>query len=71
LCRPVAYAAAHSREVGDGLIEAVGIGNDLIGGRIYPGWYRGRAVHIHFKVRTPVRTGGSTSSPRNSISRTN
>ncbi len=20
---------------------------------IYPGWYRGRAVHIHFKVRTP------------------
>jgi len=24
---------------------------------IYPGWYRGRAVHIHFKVRTFV--GGS------------
>ena len=21
---------------------------------IYPGWYRGRAVHIHFKVRTDV-----------------
>ena len=21
---------------------------------IYPGWYRGRAVHIHFKVRTPA-----------------
>jgi len=21
---------------------------------IYPGWYRGRAVHIHFKIRTPV-----------------
>ena len=20
---------------------------------VYPGWYRGRAVHIHFKVRTP------------------
>jgi protocatechuate 3,4-dioxygenase beta subunit len=20
---------------------------------IYPGWYRGRAVHIHFKVRVP------------------
>jgi protocatechuate 3,4-dioxygenase beta subunit len=20
---------------------------------IYPGWYRGRAVHIHFKIRTP------------------
>jgi protocatechuate 3,4-dioxygenase beta subunit len=24
---------------------------------IYPGWYRGRAVHIHFKVR--VRAGGT------------
>jgi protocatechuate 3,4-dioxygenase beta subunit len=21
---------------------------------IYPGWYRGRAVHIHFKIRTPA-----------------
>lgn len=21
---------------------------------IYPGWYQGRAVHIHFKVRTPA-----------------
>ena len=21
---------------------------------IYPGWYRGRAVHVHFKVRTDV-----------------
>jgi protocatechuate 3,4-dioxygenase beta subunit len=21
---------------------------------IYPGWYRGRTVHIHFKIRTPV-----------------
>lgn len=21
---------------------------------IYPGWYRGRTVHIHFKVRTPL-----------------
>lgn len=21
---------------------------------IYPGWYRGRTVHIHFKVRTPA-----------------
>jgi protocatechuate 3,4-dioxygenase beta subunit len=20
---------------------------------VYPGWYRGRAVHIHFKIRTP------------------
>jgi len=25
---------------------------------IYPGWYRGRAVHIHFKVRTPGENGG-------------
>lgn len=24
---------------------------------IYPGWYRGRTVHIHFKVRTPTATG--------------
>lgn len=24
---------------------------------IYPGWYPGRAVHIHFKVQTPTRTG--------------
>jgi protocatechuate 3,4-dioxygenase beta subunit len=26
---------------------------------IYPGWYRGRAVHIHFKVRTPGVNGGT------------
>ena len=24
---------------------------------IYPGWYRGRAVHIHFKIRTEVSPG--------------
>ena len=24
---------------------------------IYPGWYPGRAVHVHFKVRTKARTG--------------
>jgi protocatechuate 3,4-dioxygenase beta subunit len=24
---------------------------------IYPGWYRGRAVHVHFKVRTPGDNG--------------
>ena len=23
---------------------------------IYPGWYAGRAVHIHFKIRTPAHT---------------
>lgn len=23
---------------------------------IYPGWYPGRAVHVHFKVRTPAAT---------------
>jgi protocatechuate 3,4-dioxygenase beta subunit len=28
---------------------------------IYPGWYAGRAVHIHFKVRTPQRGGGQGS----------
>lgn len=26
---------------------------------IYPGWYAGRAVHIHFKIRTPA-DGGRT-----------
>lgn len=25
---------------------------------IYPGWYEGRAVHIHFKIRVPNGTGG-------------
>lgn len=27
---------------------------------IYPGWYQGRTVHIHFKIRTPS-TGGRAS----------
>ena len=26
---------------------------------IYPGWYPGRAVHIHFKVRTPAEAGSA------------
>ena len=26
---------------------------------IYPGWYRGRAVHIHFKIRTQVEQSGA------------
>ncbi len=26
---------------------------------IYPGWYRGRAVHIHFKIRTGSRESSS------------
>ncbi|CAA9559487.1 MAG: Putative dioxygenase [uncultured Truepera sp.] len=26
---------------------------------IYPGWYRGRAVHIHFKVRTSTSAGAN------------
>jgi protocatechuate 3,4-dioxygenase beta subunit len=26
---------------------------------IYPGWYQGRAVHIHFKLRTVTATGES------------
>jgi len=25
---------------------------------IYPGWYQGRAVHVHFKIRTPRSGGG-------------
>jgi protocatechuate 3,4-dioxygenase beta subunit len=24
---------------------------------IYPGWYPGRTVHIHFKIRTPAKAG--------------
>lgn len=27
---------------------------------IYPGWYAGRAVHMHFKVRTPQTSGGGS-----------
>ncbi len=26
---------------------------------IYPGWYRGRAVHIHFKIRATDASGNS------------
>ena len=26
---------------------------------IYPGWYQGRAVHIHFKIRVPRSSGGA------------
>ncbi len=26
---------------------------------IYPGWYQGRAVHIHFKIRTAATTGST------------
>ena len=36
-------------------------GNDGVASftTIYPGWYSGRAVHIHFKVRTDAAAGGS------------
>jgi protocatechuate 3,4-dioxygenase beta subunit len=27
---------------------------------IYPGWYAGRTVHIHFKIRGLARSGGTT-----------
>ncbi|MBW4622125.1 MAG: intradiol ring-cleavage dioxygenase [Cyanosarcina radialis HA8281-LM2] len=27
---------------------------------IYPGWYPGRAVHIHFKIRTSLTSGSGT-----------
>lgn len=27
---------------------------------VYPGWYQGRTVHIHFKVRTPAASGQTT-----------
>jgi protocatechuate 3,4-dioxygenase beta subunit len=26
---------------------------------IYPGWYQGRTVHIHFKIRTDAAGGGT------------
>jgi protocatechuate 3,4-dioxygenase beta subunit len=26
---------------------------------IYPGWYQGRTVHIHFKIRTTAASGGN------------
>jgi protocatechuate 3,4-dioxygenase beta subunit len=26
---------------------------------IYPGWYRGRAVHVHFKIRVPAAVAGA------------
>ena len=41
---------------------------------IYPGWYRGRTVHIHFKIRTPAaaaradRATAPTTSRRSSSS---
>jgi protocatechuate 3,4-dioxygenase beta subunit len=28
---------------------------------IYPGWYRGRTVHIHFKIRAPYAPGAKIS----------
>lgn len=30
---------------------------------IYPGWYRGRTVHIHFKVRAPWAPGAKVTDP--------
>ena len=35
---------------------------------IYPGWYQGRAVHVHFKIRTNPRRSGRRSSPRSCTS---
>jgi protocatechuate 3,4-dioxygenase beta subunit len=31
---------------------------------IYPGWYRGRAVHIHFKIRTPAPAQSPGAAPQ-------
>ena len=31
---------------------------------IYPGWYRGRAVHIHFKIRSPGPTPSAGGTPQ-------
>ena len=35
---------------------------------IYPGWYPGRAVHIHFKVRTAPKKAAGTNSSRSCTS---
>ena len=32
---------------------------------IYPGWYPGRAVHVHFKLRTVQRASGTGAARRN------
>ena len=37
---------------------------------IYPGWYQGRAVHIHFKIRTDAGRDAAASSSRRSSSST-
>ena len=37
---------------------------------IYPGAYRGRAVHIHFKIRSAAAAAGCMTSPRSSSSTT-
>ena len=34
------------------ITDASGVANFTT---IYPGWYQGRAVHIHFKIRTPAQ----------------
>lgn len=36
---------------GHQVTDANGVGRFIT---IYPGWYQGRAVHIHFKIRTPA-----------------
>ena len=39
------FLRGHQRTDGDGVARFT---------TIFPGWYRGRAVHVHFKVRTEV-----------------
>jgi hypothetical protein len=50
-----------SREVSDGQDDDAPGGYQVTGTNgvaafttIHPGWYRGRTVHIHFKIRTPA-----------------
>ena len=34
--------------------QATDVGGNASFTTVYPGWYRGRAVHIHFKIRVPA-----------------
>ena len=38
-------------------VQSTGSKGEAAFSTIYPGWYRGRAVHIHVKIRTPAPSG--------------
>src|ERR1041384_4983463 len=46
-------------QISDGRCDAVSGANGTVQfNTIYPGWYEGRAVHIHFKIRTDSASRG-------------